>query len=114
MEKGLFSVDSFCRGFQLCRSGDRVAFKPHGCKRHFLLWQEIKGDVHRPAPPSHLSPPCYGGMCVLIDLQLLVLYESVTMWELNLALQSTSLKLYPPGAARDLGRPGLCEEHTYA
>lgn len=32
MEKVLFSVDSFCRGFQLCRSGDRVAWGPMGVR----------------------------------------------------------------------------------
>lgn len=35
-----------------------------------------------------------------MDLQLLVLYKSVTMWGLNLILLSISLKLYPSEAAR--------------
>lgn len=32
MEKVFSSVDSFCRGFQLCRPGDRVASGPMGVR----------------------------------------------------------------------------------
>lgn len=32
MEKVLPSVDSFCKGFQLCRPGDRVASGPMGVR----------------------------------------------------------------------------------
>lgn len=32
MEKVFFSVDSFCRGFQLCKSGDSVASGPMGVR----------------------------------------------------------------------------------
>lgn len=42
-------MDSFCRRFQICRSGLKVASPPHGCKSYTCFGRrvgEVSIDLH--------------------------------------------------------------------